>query len=90
MFSSRERIGKSEGPSELGPSSCEHQEEESWGELKGLSFVEMDVLCGGEGAGLAWSLGFPTRVFKALGYPWWLQVRSDTAAGGRPASGDPS
>ena len=48
------------------------------------------MLCGGEGAGLAWSLGFPTRVFKALGYPWRLQVRSDTAAGGRPASGDPS
>ena len=38
---------------------CKLQEEERWGKLKGLSSAEMDVACGGEGAGLAWSLSFP-------------------------------
>lgn len=69
MFSSRERTGKSEGPSELGPSSCEHQEEESWGELKGLSFVEMDVLYGGEGQAWPGASVSPPVSLQGLGLP---------------------
>lgn len=68
MFSSRERIGKSEGPSKLGPSSCEHQEEESWGELKGLFCGDGRAMWGGGGRpGL--EPRFPHPGLQGLGLP---------------------